>query len=306
MGDDHHSYYLPHATSLRMGDLGYTSNAQAGMDVCYNDLNQYISTLRSAILTPHPPYQSFKEMDNGERAQLNDSLLQIENEFYSPIRPKRVTRSGEAPIVALARGGIEYVEVRCVDINPFTPCGIDADTMRLLDLFLIACLIDASPLCDEAGQRRNKENIQRVVGHGRDPSLTLLSMAGQETPLAELANPLLGRMGEVASWFDDALSQGTYAQVVDEARARVADPSKTLSARMLEEMHSSGLSFWQLANRYSRLWHQEHVATPIEPSVLAEMDAEAAASLVRQQDLEAHQNQTFIAYLADFYAQYSS
>ena len=276
------------------------------MDVCYNDLDQYISTLRSAILTPHPAYQSFKEMDNGERAQLNDSLLQIENEFYSPIRPKRVTRSGEAPVVALARGGIEYVEVRCVDINPFTPYGIDADTMRLLDLFLIACLIDASPLCDEAGQRRNKENLQRVVGHGRDPNLTLISATGQETALAELARPLLDRMGEVASWFDGALNQGTYAHVVDEARARVTDPAKTLSARMLEEMRSSGQSFWQLANRYSRLWHQEHVATPMEPSVLAEMDAEAAASLVRQKDLEAHQNQTFEAYLAEFYAQYSS
>jgi len=136
--------------------------------------------------------------------------------------------------------------------------------------------------------------------------LTLISATGQETALAELAHPLLDRMGEVASWFDGALNQGIYAHVVDEARARVADPSKTLSARMLEEMHSSGQSFWQLANRYSRLWHQEHVAIPMEPSVLAEMDAEAAASLVRQKDLEAHQNQTFEAYLAEFYAQYSS
>ena len=141
LGDDHHSFYLPHATSLRMGDLGYTSNAQAGMAVCYNDIEQYIRTLREAILTPHEPYANFQTMDNGERAQLNASLLQIENEYYSPIRPKRVTQTGEAPVVALALGGIEYVEVRCIDINPFLPLGIDADTMRLLDLFLLSYLI---------------------------------------------------------------------------------------------------------------------------------------------------------------------
>jgi glutamate--cysteine ligase len=306
MGDDHHSYFLPYATSLRMGDLGYTSNAQGGMDVCYNDLNQYITTLRKAILTPHAPYRAFQKMDNGERAQLNNSLLQIENEFYSPIRPKRVTRSGEPPVVALARSGIEYVEVRCVDINPFTPHGIDADTMRLIDLFLIACLIDDSPLCDEEGQRRNRENLQRVVSHGRDPALTLLSHSGEEVTLAELATPILDRMTEIASWFDGDSKDRIYEDVVRDTRQRVSDPSKTLSARMLKEMDASGLSFWQLANRYSRQWHAEHLATPIEPSALAQLADEAASSVVRQQQLESQESLSFEDYLAQFYAQYRS
>ncbi len=279
MGDDHHSY---------------------------NDLDQYISTLRSAILRTHPPYTAFDYMDNGERAQLNTSLLQIENEYYSPIRPKRVTGSGEAPILALTRGGIEYVEVRCVDINPFVPFGIDGDTMRLLDLFLLSCLADASPACDEAGQRRNKTNLQRTVTRGRDPELTLLSEGDDEVSLSELAQPILNRMSEIADWFDrDANHNGQYQRIAEEAREKVIDPSLTPSARLLNEMDSSGQSFWQIAKKYSGQWHNEHLSQPVDNSVLASLEAEARASIERQRKLEADDEEPFEAYLARFYSQYS-
>ncbi len=306
LGEDHHSYYLPFSTSLRMGDLGYTSNAQARMNVCYNDIEQYISTLRDAILTPHSAYESFVQMDNGERAQLNTGLLQIENEYYSPIRPKRVTQSGEAPVVALAQRGVEYIEVRCVDINPFIPFGIDASTMRLLDLFLLACLIDDSPLCDESGRQRNAINLRRMVNTGREPGLTLLSEDGSEVPLAELAEPILARMMEIAVWYDatDTANATTYQAVVKDAREKLADPALTLSARMLKEMEDSGQSFWQLAQGYSRRWHHEHLAHPLEAQTLAQLRDEARASLIRQSELEARDTQSLDDYLAEFYQQY--
>ena len=306
LGEDHHSFYLPYATTLRMGDLGYTSNAQAGMAVCYNDINQYISTLRDAILTPHEAYAQFERMDNGERAQLNTSLLQIENEYYSPIRPKRVTQSGEAPVVALAQRGIEYVEVRCVDINPFTPYGINAETMRLLDLFLLSCLIDDSPQCDAAGQARHRVNLQRVVNEGRKPGLTLLSTDGVETPLAELARPILDRMAELASWYDRADSTGLYSQAVQAALTQLNDPAQTLSARVLDEMQSNQWTFWQLAQQYSRRWHADHLAQTLPDETLQEMMKEATLSLTRQRELEAQHDTSFEEYLAAFYQQYQS
>ena len=305
LGDDHHSFYLPHATSLRMGDLGYTSNAQAGMAVCYNDIEQYIRTLREAILTPHKPYANFRTMDNGERAQLNASLLQIENEYYSPIRPKRVTQTGEAPVVALALGGIEYVEVRCIDINPFLPLGIDADTMRLLDLFLLACLIDDSPLCDERGQQQNKINMERIINRGRDPALTLLAANNNEVTMEDSALPIISRMEEIAGWFEEAPgSGGNYTRVVADAHNKVMDPSMTYSARILSEMDSGGCSFWQLAKRYSSQWHNEHLSYSMPRSELTKLEDEARLSLKRQQDLESQEQPPFDEYLAQFYSQY--
>ena len=305
IGDHQDSYYLPFSTSLRMGDLGYTSQAQSGINVCYNDLDEYISALRNAILTTHQPYSAFSSMDNGERAQLNDSLLQIENEYYSPIRPKRVTRSGEAPVVALTRGGIEYVEVRCIDINPFVPLGIDSDTMRLLDLFILSCLIDESPQSDALGQQRNNTNLQRVVNRGREPGLTLLSAGGSEVTLSELADPTLASMAEIAGWFDCATGgDGSYLKAVTEAQQKVSDPSLTPSARILSEMQKDGMSYRQLAWNYSRKWHAKHLDQPLDRATFASLEAQARDSLVRQRKLEAEQLQHFEDYLAKFYSQY--
>ena len=305
IGDHQDSYYLPFSTSLRMGDLGYTSQAQSGINVCYNDLDEYISALRNAILTTHQPYSAFSSMDNGERAQLNDSLLQIENEYYSPIRPKRVTRSGEAPVVALTRGGIEYVEVRCIDINPFVPLGIDSDTMRLLDLFILSCLIDESPQCDALGQQRNNTNLQRVVNRGREPGLTLLSAGGSEVTLSELADPTLASMAEIAGWFDCATGgDGSYLKAITEAQQKVSDPSLTPSARILSEMQKDGMSYRQLAWNYSRKWHAKHLDQSLDRATLASLEAQARDSLARQRKLEAEQLQHFEDYLAKFYSQY--
>jgi glutamate--cysteine ligase len=141
-GSDHHSLYQPYATSLRMGDLGYQSHAQSSLTVCYNDLPQYTQTLRKALKMPYPDYEKIGLKDSqGNHKQLNAHLLQIENEFYSSIRPKRTASSGETPLQALAERGVEYVEVRCVDLNPLLPCGIDVQTMYFLDTFLLFCLL---------------------------------------------------------------------------------------------------------------------------------------------------------------------
>ena len=305
LGDRQDTYYLPFSTSLRMGDLGYTSQAQSGIEVCYNDLDEYISALRSAIMTTHQAYSAYSLMDNGERAQLNDSLLQIENEYYSPIRPKRVTRSGEAPVVALIRGGIEYVEVRCIDINPFIPLGIDSDTMRLLDLFILSCMIDESPQCDALGQQRNNTNLQRIVNRGREPGITLLSAGGSEVTLCELAQPTLTSMAEIAGWFDYATGgDSNYLKTAAEAQQKVSDPSLTPSARILNEMQEDGLSYRQLAWKYSREWHARHLTQTLDPETLMFLQDQANASLAKQRALEAVPQRPFEDYLAKFYSQY--
>ena len=178
--------------------------------------------------------------------------------------------------------------------------------MRLMDLFLLACLIDDSPLCDESGQQRNAINLQRVVNTGREPGLTLLSEDDSEVPLAELADPILARMMEIAGWYDATDTAATYQAVVKDAQEKVADPALTLSARMLKEMEDSGQSFWQLAQQYSRQWHVEHLAHPLESQIRAQLRDEAQASLRRQSEIEARDTQNFDDYLAEFYQQYTN
>src|SRR6185369_4199957 len=144
--DSPHTLHRPFATSLRMGRLGYQSDAQAALSVSYNSLDSFAASLHDAMTRPYPTYETLGVRNpGGEYNQLATSLLQIENEFYGTIRPKRVIHTGERPLHALRERGVEYVEVRCMDLDPFEPVGIAAPTGRLLDIFLLHCLLSDSP-----------------------------------------------------------------------------------------------------------------------------------------------------------------
>jgi len=304
LGEHSGSLYLPFATSLRMGDLGYNSAAQSELAICYNNLSNYVATLRTAIRTPHSAYSAFDITDEGEQAQLNNCLLQIENEFYSPIRPKRVTRSGEAPIAALAKEGIEYIEVRCVDINPFLPLGIDDTAIRILDCFLLSCLVVDSPDCTPESNQRDAENLRRVVDRGRDPSLTLLDENDCEAPFADCATALMTQLSFCADLLDRAHSSAAYSEAITLCQGRIADPSTTPSGQVLTQLCDNDLAFWQLAMNQSERWHQHFLDTKLDPAVRRELEQESKQSLERQKAVETADRIGFSEYLAQFYAQY--
>ncbi len=162
--------YLPYATALRLSDLGYTNSAQAGLKISHDSLPAYVSSLRRAINTHDPDFAKIGVKVNGEYRQLNDNVLQLENELYAPIRPKRTPRSGEKPSDALEQRGIEYIELRTVDVNPFTPYGIEVDQIRFFDLFLVWCLLRPSPVLGDEEIARNRRNQTKVVLEGVVPA----------------------------------------------------------------------------------------------------------------------------------------
>ena len=80
---------------------------QSSINISVNNLHEYTDDLNTAISTSEPAYSEIGLLDNGQYQQLSLNKLQIENEYYSPVRPKRVARSGERPTSALDRGGVE-------------------------------------------------------------------------------------------------------------------------------------------------------------------------------------------------------
>jgi len=300
-----HSLYLPYGTALRMGDLGYNSNAQKHLNVCYNSLDEYVETLHHAIMQPHPDYRGIASGQNDEYQQLNDSLLQIENEFYSPIRPKRVANPGETPLNALARAGIEYIEVRCVDVNPFSPVGLDARQIRFMDTFLLYCLLEDSPPCDEAEQDVQATNLEAVVNRGRQPGLQLNNCSG-EIPLTQWADQLLADMHPVAELLDSALDSGEYTRSLTDQLAKVADPELTPSARVLREMREQDTPFFRLALAYSERWADYFRKRPLAPEIQATFEQETRQSLQDQAAIERADNISFEQYLDNFFSQYKT
>lgn len=278
--------YLPHATSLRMGRLGYQSDAQATLAVSYNGLQGYAASLHEALTKPYPAYEAVGLRNpGGDYNQLGTSLLQIENEFYGSIRPKRSVRSGERPLHALRERGVEYVEVRLMDLDPFVPVGITAPTMRLLDIFLLHCLLSDSPPDTPEEIAELLRNQHLSAERGREPGLRL-QRRGHSVPLSEWGAQLLADCAPLAAALDATHGGQDYDAALREARARMAAPASTPSARVLERIEQ-GRDFEAFARQQSIAARDALLALPWTQAQQARYQTMAEASISAQKTMEA-------------------
>ncbi len=279
--------HLPHATSLRMGRLGYQSEAQATLAVSYNSLESYAASLHEALTRPYPAYEAIGIRNlGGEYNQLATSLLQIENEFYGTIRPKRVIQSGERPLHALRQRGVEYIEVRCMDLDPFVPAGIAGPTIRFLDVFLLHCLLQDSPPDSPAEIAELGHNQHRTAAFGREPGLEL-ERGGRAVKLVDWAGELLAQCAPIAAALDAAQGTTGHAEALAAAHAALAAPETLPSARALETMRrdfaGSHIAFTRAQSDQTR---NHLLGLAWTPEQQQEFQAAASASIARRVALE--------------------
>lgn len=292
--------YEPFATSLRMSDIGYRNKNQAGLSVSVNSLDEYVRDLTAAVSTPHPDYEKIGVKVDGEYRQLNANLLQIENEYYSYIRPKRVTRSGEHPSQALRRGGVEYVEFRALDVSAFDPVGVNQNKLRFLEAFAALCVLkDSAPI--GFSEQDDLDANHAVVAHrGREPGLKL-NRNGRQVDLDVWAHELIDSMRGVCELLDAGSPQRPYTAALDLQEAKVNDAALTPSARTLVELRSTGESFSQMALRMSGV-HKAYFLELYPPNEqrLADFSSQAEESLEKQASIERSDKMGFDEYLATY------
>ncbi|MCU8006931.1 glutamate--cysteine ligase [Shewanella sp. SM87] len=295
----HGTLYLPYATSLRMSDLGYTNKEQEDLNISYNSLPEYLAGVNAATKMPSANFANIGVKVDGEYRQLNANVLQIENEFYSPIRAKRVTRSGEKPSEALARAGVEYIEVRALDVNPFSPVGIEATQVRFLDLFLLYCLLTQSPKSEASEEARLSANLKAVVLEGRKPGLELLTADGSRS-LKSWLEELFDALQPLAVLLD---GEGTDYQVaLAHWRKAAEDPNLTLSGQVLQNVINKGQDHGQWVMTLAQQYYQYFIDYPLSSETIAQYQAEASSSLNKQAELETAQSAvSFDDYLEDYF-----
>ena len=279
--------YLPHATSLRMGRLGYQSDAQATLAVSYNSLEGYVASLHEALTVPYPPYEAIGIRNlGGDYNQLATTLLQIENEFYSTIRPKRLTRRGERPLHALRERGVEYVEVRLMDLNPFIDIGIDEATIRFLDVFLMHALLTPSAPDTPEEIVALGRNQHLVASRGREPGLEL-ACQGQQVLLTDWAQAILQGMQPVAERMD-ALggNEHAYAEAVALGLERLQQPDLLPSARVLQSIRAHGDCFISFIKERSLQAQQALREPPLSAAEQARFAQMAQDSIDEQRQIE--------------------
>ncbi len=297
---DANTAYAPYATSLRMSDIGYKNKNQAGLNISYNSLDAYVAGLRHAIETPEPDYEAIGVEVDGEYRQLNANLLQIENEYYSFVRPKNVARRGEKPTSALRDRGVQYVEIRALDVSAFDPVGVNSAQLRFLEAFLIFCLLEDSPPITPDEQREIDANQREVAVRGRSPGLELVR-AGRRIALRDWAQRICDALEPLCAYLDQGMSQA-YTESLATQCAAIRDPEATPSARILAEMRERGESFFQFSQRMSAhhaaYFHQRR----LDRSRLEEFRRLAQVSLAEQQALEQERAPRFETFLADYFA----
>jgi glutamate--cysteine ligase len=294
--------YKPYATSLRMSDIGYRNDSQSGLDISLNNLDDYVSSLVKAINTPYPAYEKIGVKAEGEYRQLTANILQISNEYYSPIRPKQIAKSCESPTIALKRRGIRYLELRSLDLGIAHPLGLSLHEMRVLELFLLCCLLRESPPLSAGEKAEISNNALQVACRGREPGLSL-PRCGQDVKLRLWALELLEDMQAVAEVLDGGEQEKAYTESLKPVVAAIDSPENTPSAKVLAEMRAGRESFQAYALRISQRHADYFRARGLEGETALAFRLEAEASLLAQQRTEAGDTLTFEEFLAQYFSQ---
>jgi glutamate--cysteine ligase len=294
---DSSTWYAPFATSLRMSDIGYRNKTQARLNISANSLHEYVQGLGAAITTVEPDYEAIGVVVDGEYRQLNANILQIENEYYSSIRPKPKRRDIR-PTAALGRDGIEYVEIRSLDLSAEDPVGVNQVQLRFLEALTLFCLLDDSPPITPAEQTEINARDLNVARAGRTPGLTF-SVGGVEVGLRDHAHALLERIAAIAELLDH--DEEGYVAAVEQCRATIADPHATPSARLLQALKDTGASFFEYGLSLARDHRDYFLSLPMDEAQLASMQAQAVQSLADARAAEARAEPSFERYLQNYF-----
>lgn len=293
------TWYAPHATSLRMSDMGYRNKSQSRLSISANSLDEYVAGLSAAIGTAEPEYAAIGVVRDGEYRQLNANVLQIENEYYTSIRPKPADRELR-PTLALARDGVEYVEIRTLDLCLADPVGINQRQMRFLEALLIYCLLEQSPPIDAEEQAEIDARDLTVARRGRAPGLEL-TVSGRPRALREWGLAIVDKVAAVADVLDSGCDEGYRAAVVECAEA-LRDPERTPSARLLGLLREQRAGFFEYVLDVARRHRDYFLALGQEPAARARLEALAERSLAETAALEAERSRSFEDYLAAYFA----
>jgi glutamate--cysteine ligase len=306
IGREHHllplvggTLFLPYATALRMGRLGYQNSAQKALGIHYNHLKGYLKELQKAVKTP---YRSFTrlglENEQGEPIQINDHVLQIENEYYSLVRPKQVPQNDETPSEALQKRGIGYVELRAVDVNPYSPIGIDENTAGFLEVLALYCLFKDSPELLDDEQNQIEENQTEIVNRGRAPNAKIVEN-DQEYDVESWLQNHLSQMVPLAELLDESYQTKLYSKAVEKMQIRAEDVDETLSLGVINDTLQYGGTWGfgsHLAVQHAAIYDAHQLSTETD----AYFNEVAEISVQNQKQLEEDTSKTFEEYLTAY------
>ena len=302
------TYFEPFGTSLRMGDIGYQyrKDSDSPVNVSYACVHEYVRDLLRLVSSNQPRYEEIGLRDSeGRFQQLNTNRLQIENEYYSSVRPKQIPHANEMPLMAMAHRGIRYLELRSIDVNVFEPLGVDANQLHFLEVFMLFSLLHESPGFNTNDVSVISNNMSSTAHRGRDPELQLHTPCGSQRQrrLTVWGKELLDQMSGPAALLDQHNQTDRFSASLALQLAKMNDPELTPSARVLREIFEQQTSYYEFARGWS-LRHFEAMrdssATDYDEQFFART---ASESLQRAEAMERESTGTLEDYLDVYFSQ---
>ena len=293
------TFYLPYATSLRMSDIGYKNKNQSALLVSHDNLQSYVADLRRALKLPYPEYEAIGTRDGDKIVQLTTSVLQIENEYYSYIRPKRTTLPGERPSEALEKRGVEYVEVRALDVNCQEPSGVSIEQLYFTEVLVLFCLLETSANLTAEELHEIEYNELTVALRGRTPGLELVRDGGR-VPLRDWSLEICARMQPLAAHLDAHIGSTVYQDAVARQVEALNNPELLPSACVLAALRESQGEFHSYTRELSLKHRAAFRARPPSADLSREFETLARASHAEQARLEADRGEPFTQFMAHY------
>lgn len=237
---DSETFYLPYATSLRMSHFGYQNTVRKKIGISLDSVEEYTSSLKAATSTPCEEFQNIVGKSDKYEIQINENLLQIDDEFYAVARAKSRDTSNQSTSFKLSKSGVDFIELRSLDLNPFNRVGIDQQTAFFLETFMAFCFLEQNEVLSPREIGHIDHNDTLVAENGRKPNLKL-HKNNKTVSLRSWGDEIMDELFLIASLLDD--DDKRYTNAVSEMKKRIFDSSLTLSERFLDEIRNQNISY---------------------------------------------------------------
>ena len=214
--------------SIRNSTYGYRNHDN--VKVSYASLERYLEDIHRMV-------------ENG--------LLSEEKEFYAPVRLRGGKQMSDLP-----KTGIRYIELRNLDLNPFSRLGIVEDTVDFLHYFMLYLLwTDEKEEADEWVKTGDIFNEQVALGH---PHETIKLIAEGDRIFSEMIDML------------DALGIRKGKEVVGKYYQQLRNPQDTVSGKMWTIIQENSNS--ELGNIFGNQYQSMAFERPYQLAGFREME----------------------------------
>ncbi|MBI52010.1 MAG: glutamate--cysteine ligase [Chloroflexi bacterium] len=270
---DKNTLFSPYGTSIRMSEYGYQNLSRAKINISTNSLNSYTTDLLKATNQKSDSFSKIFDETGDTLSQINANQLQIEDEYYAAARAKSIDKSDVRFAKKLLNGGVDFIELRSLDLDPYSPIGISEETIIFLEIFMLYAFVKESDPINKIEEKQIFKNDIKVAKMGRKPNLKLVRN-DKNISLTDWANEILDEMLPIANFLDNHKEIG-HSENIELMRARINDPSLTPSAMILESLiekrsfirlgesisHKNKLKFLELNSKNNSNWKKLNIET---------------------------------------------